>query len=357
MSLKIGIVGLPNVGKSTLFNALTKQNVSAENYPFCTIEPNVGIVPVPDERLDVLAKISKSEKIIPTVIEFVDIAGLARGAHKGEGLGNKFLSHIREVDAILHVARFFNDDNVIHVDGSIDASRDIETIGIELAMADLHTLENRISAIKGKARVGEKTARIELEILERMHLQISGYSSVTLEMFGKDAYNFSHEEWEIIKYLNLLTFKPMIVVQNVDEDELLRVKNSQNTVTICAKLERDLLDLPEQEIKEYLKTAGLKHTGLEQLITESYKILDLVTFLTTGQKETRAWTVKRGTKAPQAAGVIHTDFEKGFIRAEVTSYNDFVQSEGELGSRERGLTRIEGKEYIIKDGDVVYFRV
>lgn len=346
MSFSIGIVGLPNVGKSTLFNAVTKKQVDAANYPFCTIEPNVGTVAVPDARLDQLAVISKSEKIIPTTIEFVDIAGLVKDAHKGEGLGNKFLAHIREVDAIAHVVRNFRDPNVIHVGGEVNPASDQETINLELIFADLDTVSKRHGKLVKLAHGNDKEATKTLAVVERLRAVLEQgqlASTVTL----------SDEERKLVSDLHLLTSKPMLYVHNVDEDD---AKQRPNGLTISAKIEAELADLPTAEATAYLKDLGWEQSGLDRLITAAYELLDLMTFFTSGPKETRAWTVKNGAKAPQAAGVIHTDFEKGFIRAEVISCDDFISGGGELGAKEKGTFRLEGKEYIMRDGDVVHFR-
>ncbi len=357
MSLKIGIVGLPNVGKSTLFNALTKQKADASNYPFCTIDPNIGVVSVPDERLAHLAEISKSEKIIPTIIEFVDIAGLVKGAHKGEGLGNQFLSHIREVHAIAHVVRAFEDQNIVHVEGSVEEKRDSEIIALELIMADLKTIEQRMGAVKGKTKTGDKDAIKELSALEKIYTSLTA-RPLTHEAFGKESFGLAEEDRASLSYLNLFTFKPMIIVRNTDEATLSSAKDNKSAsfITLSAKLENELLELPPDEVREYLSSIGLLYTGLEQLITTGYKALNLITFFTTGPKETRAWTVTKGAKAPHAAGVIHTDFEKGFIKAEVISYTDFIAWSGEAGAREKGLLRLEGKNYEVQDGDIMHFR-
>jgi len=350
MSLQIGIVGLPNVGKSTLFQALTKKQVAAENYPFCTIDPNVGVVEVPDERLAKLAETSKSEKIIPTTIEFVDIAGIVKGASQGEGLGNKFLSHIREVDAIVEVIRHFEDNNIIHVNGKIEPESDKETINTELALADLETVSKRLNKLENEAKGNSEASLLQtIEILKKIQ---------TVLEKGEPArkIDLTQDEEKLIKGFNLLTRKPLLYVNNIDEKEIGLVPETDTSINICAKLEADLTTLSEQEVKEYLQGANIPQTGLDKLIISSYKLLDLITFLTSGPKESRAWTVKRGTKAPQAAGVIHGDFAKAFIRVEVINWEDFVEYKGEQGVKEKGLMRLEGKEYIIQDGDTCYFR-
>ena len=362
--MKLGIVGLPNVGKSTLFNSLTKAGAESANYPFCTIDPNVGIVSVPDERLKLLGDFYQSKKVTPAVIEFVDIAGLVKGASKGEGLGNQFLANIREVDAIVHVVRCFEDTNVIHVDGSIDPVRDIETINLELIFSDLEILERRIAKTTKTARM-DKTAAKELELQKRIkdHLE-AGKPAITLEVEDED------EKIWMSEY-NLLTAKPVIFAANVAEDELaddaasnphvqavreLAKEQNSGVFVICAQIEQEIAELDEDEKKMFLEDLGIQESGLEKLIKASYELLGLMSFLTAGEDETRAWTIKIGTKAPQAAGKIHTDFERGFIKAEVVNYKDLLDCGSYAGAREKGLVRMEGKEYIVKDGDVILFR-
>ena len=346
MSFSIGIVGLPNVGKSTLFKALTKKQVDASNYPFCTIDPNVGTVAVPDDRLDQLAKTSVSEKILPTTIEFVDIAGLVRGAHKGEGLGNQFLANIREVDAIVQVVRKFSDTNVTHVAGQVNPESDKETINLELIFADLDTISKRHDRLVKLTHGQDKEALKALSVIDKIKTALENgqlASSVAL----------SAEEREYLADLHLLTRKPMLYVLNVDEDKIIQEKDF---IVISAKIEAELADLPSVEAKAFLADLGVEQSGLDKLIQSSYQLLDLVTFFTSGPKETRAWTIHRNTRAPQAAGVIHTDFEKHFIRAEVVNWKDLVTAGGEVAARDKGLLRLEGKEYIMQDGDVVHFR-
>jgi len=360
MGLKCGIVGLPNVGKSTLFNCLTKAAVSAENYPFCTIEPNVGIVPVPDPRLEKISAIVNPERIVPTTVEFVDIAGLVKGASKGEGLGNKFLSHIRETDAIAHVVRCFEDSNVIHVADKINPASDIEVIHTELALADLDTIDKAIQRLQKSVKAGDKAASAETALLQRIKSHLDkGLPARSLKL--------SPDETQQIRYIQLLTMKPTLYVANVAEDNnannplLDQVKNiareeGAEVVTICARLEAELSELDDEEKKAFLADLNLTEPGLNRVIHAAYQLLGLDTYFTAGVKEVRAWTIPANATAPQAAGVIHTDFEKGFIRAEVISYNDYIQYKGEAGAKEAGKWRLEGKEYIVKDGDVVFFR-
>ena len=351
MSLSIGIVGLPNVGKSTLFNILTKKQVEASNYPFCTIDPNVGVVKVPDERLDKIAQISQPAKIIPTFIEFTDIAGLVKGAHEGEGLGNQFLSHIRECDAICEVVRDFKDPNVIHVNGEIDPMGDQETINMELIFADLKTVEKRLEKVAREIKSGDKEIAKQKEILERIK---------TLLDQGKAARELEIKEEEIVfvKSLSLLTIKPIIYALNSDDTEKETNFNwDGEVVRINVKLEEEIAKLPEEEQAEYMKELGISKSGLDKLITASYKLLGLETFFTTGKDETRAWTIKKGSKGPQAAAEIHTDFEKGFVRAEVINWEKFIEAGGEAKAKELGLMKTEGKDYIVKDGDICNFLI
>ncbi len=362
MGFKCGIVGLPNVGKSTLFNALTESAAAqAANYPFCTIEPNVGEVPVPDPRLNTLAAIAKSAQVVPTRLTFVDIAGLVRGASKGEGLGNQFLAHIREVDAIAYVLRCFEDSDVVHVEGRVDPLADAETIETELMLADLDSLERRVPVLEKKIRGQDKEAKQTLALLER---------ALVLLREGKPARlaAVSEEEQAAFKSLGLLTSKPVLYVCNVDEAsaatgnlhservEALAQAEGAGCIVISAKIEAELAELPPEERKVYLAELGLAEPGLNRLIREGYKLLGLITYFTAGPKEARAWTVPQGTRAPQAAGVIHSDFEKGFIRAETIAYDDYVALSGEAGAREAGKLRLEGKDYVVKDGDVLHFR-
>ena len=362
--MKLGIVGLPNVGKSTLFNSLTKAGAESANYPFCTIDPNVGVVTVPDERLKLLGDFYHSKKVTPAVIEFVDIAGLVKGASKGEGLGNQFLANIREVDAIVHVVRCFEDSNVIHVDGSIDPLRDIETINLELIFSDLEILERRIAKVTKTARMDKEAAK-ELAFLEKVkaHLE-EGQLAITLETENED-----EDAW--LATYNLLTAKPVIYAANVAEDDIAddgannqyvqavreyAAKQNSEVFVICAQIEEEISELDEDERKMFLEDLGLTESGLEKLVRASYHLLGLMSFLTAGEDETRAWTIKIGTKAPQAAGKIHTDFERGFIKAEVVNYQDLLDCGSYAGAREKGLVRMEGKEYVVQDGDVILFR-
>ena len=362
--MKLGIVGLPNVGKSTLFNSLTKAGAESANYPFCTIDPNVGVVTVPDERLNLLGDFYKSKKVTPAVIEFVDIAGLVKGASKGEGLGNQFLANIREVDAIVHVVRCFEDSNVVHVDGSIDPLRDIETINLELVFSDLEILERRIAKVTKTARMDKEAAK-ELAFLEKVkaHLE-EGQLAITLETENED-----EDAW--LATYNLLTAKPVIYAANVAEDDIAddgannqyvqavreyAAKQNSEVFVICAQIEEEISELDEDERKMFLEDLGLTESGLEKLVRASYHLLGLMSFLTAGEDETRAWTIKIGTKAPQAAGKIHTDFERGFIKAEVVNYQDLLDCGSYAGAREKGLVRMEGKEYVVQAGDVILFR-
>ncbi len=361
--MKLGIVGLPNVGKSTLFNCLTKAGAASANYPFCTIEPNVGIVAVPDERLTALTKMYNSAKTTPATIEFVDIAGLVRGASKGEGLGNQFLSHIREVDAIVHVVRCFEDDDIIHVDGSVDPMRDIDTINLELIFADLETLERRY-AKTAKAAKTDKSMAAELEVIEKVRKVLEdGQRAKILKL--------SEEEQAILDSFQLLTAKPVIYAANVTEEDLAddgasnpqvakvreyAAEHDEQVFVVCAKIEEEIAMLDEDEKQMFLEELGLSHSGLDRLIAASYDLLGLISYLTAGPTESRAWTIRKGTLAPQAAGKIHSDFERGFIRAEVVSYQDLMDCGSYAAAREKGLVRSEGKEYEMKDGDVVLFR-
>lgn len=348
MALSIGIVGLPNVGKSTLFNTLTKKKVDISNYPFCTIDPNVGVVKVPDERLAKLAKISSSKEIVPTVMEFVDIAGLVRGANMGEGLGNQFLSHIRECDAICEVIRDFKDSNIIHVDGKINPEEDRKTIDTELLLADLSMLEKILKKVQRDAKSRDKEMVKEKETLEKIKKSLEDGQTVR-------NLNLDKEEKEVAKKYNFLTAKPIVYVLNIGEGEENKTEATKDTILLNIRLENDIISLPEAEQKEYIKELGLKESGLNKLIRTSYNLLDLITFFTTGPEETRAWTVKTGSTAPEAAGRIHSDMEDGFIRAEVIDWQKLVEVGDEAKAKEQGLIRTEGKNYIIKDGDSCYF--
>jgi ribosome-binding ATPase len=351
MSLRIGIVGLPNVGKSTLFNSLIRsKSANAENYPFCTIDPNVGVVEVPDSRLNKLTDLVKPEKTIPTTVEFVDIAGLVAGASKGEGLGNQFLSHIREVDAICEVVRVFADGDVVHVAGSVDAKRDIGVIETELILADLQTIEKRSAKYANAARTGNKEGKEQMEVI--------GPIKEALEN-GKRASSVEVPDDRIsaLKELQLLTSKPMLYVFNTSEDQLgSQVQSDVPGIQVCAKVEEDLMDLSPDESKDYLNELGIKSSGLDQLIRSAYELLGLITFFTAGPKECRAWTIEKGDTAPDAAGTIHTDFKKGFIRAETIAYKDYIECDGEIGAKDNGKMRSEGKDYVVQDGDVMLFR-
>ena len=360
--MKLGIVGLPNVGKSTMFNSITKAGAECANYPFCTIEPNVGVVAVPDERVDKLAQMYKPQKITKAVVEFVDIAGLVKGASKGEGLGNKFLSHIRETDAIVEVVRCFEDSNVVHVDGSVDPIRDIETINLELIFADIETVNKRLDKARKNLKADKKYQE-EIDLLEKIKENLeNGISARTLD--------YSEEEQVLVKDMFLLTTKPILYVANIseeqlenpDEDEMVKkvkeyaAKEKAEVIPLCVKMEEELSGLEEADKKEMLEALGLEESGLDKVIKRSYDLLGLMSFLTAGEPEVRAWTIKKGTKAPQAAGKIHSDIERGFIKAEVVSFNDLIREGNMVAAKEKGLVRSEGKEYIMQDGDIVLFK-
>lgn len=360
--MKLGIVGLPNVGKSTLFNAITQAGAESANYPFCTIEPNVGTVAVPDERLDRLAEMYEPDKVTPAVIEFVDIAGLVKGASNGEGLGNKFLSNIREVDAIVHVVRAFNDDNIVHVEGSVDPIRDIETINYELILSDLEIIGRRIERAKKQAKSGDKKYQTEIDFFEDLQKKLG-------EGISARAIEFTDDEKEMLSEVSLLSLKPVIYAANVSEDDYANPDNEyvkkikefaatekSEVMVISARIEEEIAELDKDEKELFLHELGTDESGLDKLIKASYRLLGLISYLTAGKPEVRAWTIKKGTKAPQAAGKIHTDFERGFIRAEVVAYKDLMENGSMTAAKEKGLVRSEGKEYVVEDGDIILFR-